>query len=91
MEYFLPQDIAWLSEQYDRFANTIDPDAAGRDEAEAAFNERLTLAYDQLVADLKRAHIANGGRPELFVASINKRDFRRELIAKCKAYLKLNK
>jgi hypothetical protein len=91
MEYFTQQDIAWLAEQYDRFANTLDPEAPGRDEAETVFNERLTLAYDLLLADLKNRHVAGGGRPELFAASVSKRDFRRELIQRCKAYLKNNR
>lgn len=91
MQYFTEQDIAWLAEQYDRFANAIDPEAPGRDTAETLFNERLTLAYDKLVIDLKNSHIAGGGRSELFMPSVSKRDFRRELIGRCKAHLKSNK
>jgi hypothetical protein len=69
----------------------MDPDSPDRDNAEALFTECVGYNYERFVEQLRAEHIRNGGDSRLFMPAITLRDFKRELISKCKAYLKANR
>ena len=69
--------IAPLSEVYDHWANNINPDAPGIDEAEKAFHHTVSQMFDFVVR-----HGPEG------IERLSLRDFRRFVISKCKQHLK---
>ena len=73
----LEQQIPALAVLYDRWANSLDPDAPGIDEAEKAFHQTVLQMFDS---------VTHWG-PNDEVKSINLRDFRRYVILKCKKHL----
>jgi hypothetical protein len=86
-----PQEVGRLAELYDRFTYSLDPYCRESDEAEKAFGELVAGFYDELLYQEKQAHVAKGGNAALFTPSISFQGFRREVISRCKQYLKANR
>ena len=72
----LELQIPALSILYDRWANSLDPFAAGIDEAEMAFSQTLAQMFDFV-----KQSDAEG------TSAVDFRAFRRYVISKCKAHL----
>lgn len=75
-EFLSRSDIERLAVLYDAFAHALNPFSAARDTAEADFNRDVTACFD----------LACAVNPAIL--HIGFRDFRREVILRCRAFLR---